>query len=159
MEMKITDFLKEDCLLIGVKSRDKKGAISELLELLREKKYIKDSKDILDNVMEREKLGSTGIGQGIAVPHTKTEQIDDLVGAVGISNDGINFDALDDEPVYIIFLILAPTKSIGLHLKALAKIARLLKDKTFRNALRKATSPSEISRIIKEDEEKLNLST
>ena len=157
--MKITDFLKEDCVLVSVKSRDKKGAIAELLELLKEKKYVKDSKDILDNVMEREKLGSTGIGQGIAVPHTKTEQIEDLVGAVGISNDGISFDALDGEPVYIIFLILAPTKSIGLHLKALAKIARLLKDKTFRNALRKSTQPAEVIKIIKEDEEKLSLSS
>ncbi|MBN1445587.1 MAG: PTS sugar transporter subunit IIA [Candidatus Omnitrophica bacterium] len=157
--MKITDFLKEDCVLIGVKSKDKKGAISELLELLKEKKHIKDSQDILDNVMEREKLGSTGIGQGIAVPHTKTEQIEDLVGAVGISDDGVSFDALDGEPVHIIFLILAPTKSIGLHLKALAKIARLLKDKTFRNALRKSTSASEVARIIREDEEKLNLSS
>jgi nitrogen PTS system EIIA component len=155
--MKITDFLKEDCVLLSVKSRDKKEAISELLELLKEKRYIKDSQDILDNVMEREKLGSTGIGQGIAVPHTKTEQIEELVGAVGISNDGISFEALDGEPVYIIFLILAPTKSIGLHLKALAKIARLLKDKTFRNALRKANNKSEIIKIIKEDEEKLNL--
>jgi len=109
--------------------------------------------------MEREKLGSTGIGQGIAVPHTKTEQIDDLVGAVGISDDGVSFDALDGEPVYIIFLILAPSKSIGLHLKALAKIARLLKDKTFRNALRKSTSASEVARIIREDEEKLNLAS
>ncbi len=157
--MKITDFLKEDCVLIPVKNRDKKGAVSELLDLLKERKYIKDSQDILDSVMEREKLGSTGIGQGIAVPHTKTDQIENLVGAVGISNDGISFDALDGEPVYIIFLILAPTKSIGLHLKALAKIARLLKDKTFRNALRKATLPSEVIKIIQEDEEKLSLTT
>lgn len=153
--MKITDFLKEECILIGLKSRDKKGAISELLQLLKEKNYIKDDKEILESVMEREKLGSTGIGQGIAVPHTKTEQIEDLVGAVGISEHGVAFDALDGEPVYIIFLILAPTKSIGLHLKALAKIARLLKDKTFRNALRKATSSSEAFNIIKEDEERL----
>lgn len=153
--MKITDFLKEDCILIGLKSREKKGAISELLELLKEKGYIKNSEEILESVMEREKLGSTGIGQGIAVPHTKTEQIEDLVGAVGISENGVSFDALDGEPVYIIFLILAPTKSIGLHLKALAKIARLLKDKTFRNALRKASLPIEAFNIIKEDEEKL----
>ncbi|MCM8830041.1 MAG: PTS sugar transporter subunit IIA, partial [Candidatus Omnitrophica bacterium] len=131
------------------------GAISELLNLLKEKNYIKDSKEILESVMEREKLGSTGIGQGIAVPHTKTDQIIDLVGAVGISENGISFDALDGEPVYIIFLILAPTKSIGLHLKALAKIARLLKDKTFRNALKKANTSKEVFNIIKEDEERL----
>jgi len=154
--MKITDFLKEDCVIVNLKSRDKKGAIAELLSLLEKNKYIKESKKILETVMEREKLGSTGIGQGIAVPHAKTEQIDNLVGALGISQNGVDFDSLDGEPVYIIFLLLAPTKSIGLHLKALAKIARLLKDRVFRNALRECKTPEEAIKIIKEDEEKLN---
>ena len=154
--MKITDFLKEDCVIVNLKSRDKKGAIAELLSLLEKNKYIKDSKKILETVMEREKLGSTGIGQGIAVPHAKTEQIDNLVGALGISQNGVDFDSLDGEPVYIIFLLLAPTKSIGLHLKALAKIARLLKDRVFRNALRECKTPEEAIKIIREDEEKLN---
>ena len=126
----ITDFLKEDCIVINMKSREKKGALSELLKLLETNNYIKDSNEILEAILEREKLGSTGIGQGIAVPHTKTDQIENLVGAVGISNSGISFDSLDGEPVNVIFLIIAPTKSIGLHLKALAKIARLLKNRT-----------------------------
>lgn len=154
--MKITDFLKEDCVIVNLKSRDKKGAIAELLSLLEKNKYVKDSKKILETVMEREKLGSTGIGQGIAVPHAKTEQIDNLAGALGISQNGVDFESLDGEPVYIIFLLLAPTKSIGLHLKALAKIARLLKDRVFRNALRECKTPEEAIKIIKEDEEKLN---
>ncbi|MCD6408667.1 PTS sugar transporter subunit IIA, partial [bacterium] len=143
-------------VIVNLKSRDKKGAIAELLSLLEKNKYIKESKKILETVMEREKLGSTGIGQGIAVPHAKTEQIDNLVGALGISQNGVDFDSLDGEPVYIIFLLLAPTKSIGLHLKALAKIARLLKDRVFRNALRECKTPEEAIKIIKEDEEKLN---
>jgi len=154
----ITDFLKEDCIVINMKSREKKGALSELLKLLETNNYIKDSNEILEAILEREKLGSTGIGQGIAVPHTKTDQIENLVGAVGISNSGISFDSLDGEPVNVIFLIIAPTKSIGLHLKALAKIARLLKNRTFRNALRNAKTPSEVLQIIKEDDEKPNTS-
>ena len=93
--MTITDFLKEDCILINLKSREKKEALSEMLELLKAKKYIKDSNEILETVLEREKLGSTGIGQGIAVPHAKTEQIENLVGALGISESGISFDSLD----------------------------------------------------------------
>ena len=156
--MMITDFLKEDCIVINMKSREKKGALSELLKLLETNNYIKDSNEILEAILEREKLGSTGIGQGIAVPHTKTDQIENLVGAVGISNSGISFDSLDGEPVNVIFLIIAPTKSIGLHLKALAKIARLLKNRTFRNALRNAKTPSEVLQIIKEDDEKPNTS-
>ena len=97
--MKITEFLKEDSILIGIKNRDKKNAVAELLEVLKEKKYINDDAEILESIMERERLGSTGIGQGIAVPHTKTAQIENLVGAVGISENGISFEALDGEPV------------------------------------------------------------
>jgi PTS system nitrogen regulatory IIA component len=154
--MKIVDYLKEDCIITNLKSRDKEGVLRELIKLLEKNGYVKDGEKILETVLEREKLGSTGIGQGIAIPHAKTEQINDIVCALGISQNGIDFDSLDGEPVYIVFLVLAPTKSIGQHLKTLAKIARLLKDKVFRNALRNAKSPSEALKIIKEDEEKLN---
>lgn len=152
----ITDFLKEDCILINLKGKEKNEVLAELLELLKAKKHIKDSDEILSTLMEREKLGSTGIGQGIAVPHAKTDQIENLIGALGISDSGVSFDSLDGEPVNIVFLILAPGKSIGLHLKALAKIARLLKNRTFRNALRGAKTPAEALEIIKEDDEKSN---
>ncbi len=154
--MKITDFLDKRCVIIGMRSRTKKEAIKELLTKLKENGFIKDEKEILETVMEREKLGSTGIGQGIAVPHAKSDQIENLVAALGISKTGIDFNSLDGEPVNIVFLVLAPTKSVGLHLKALAKIARLLKDRVFRNALKDAQSPEEIMDLIKEDEQKLN---
>jgi fructose-specific phosphotransferase system IIA component len=153
--MKITDFLDEGCIEIEIKSKDKEGAISELLGLLEKNHKISDSKTILNAIMEREKLGSTGIGQSIAVPHAKTDQIETLVGALGISKNGTEFDSLDGEPVNIIFLVLASTKSIGLHLKALAKIARLLKDKVFRHTLLECKTPQEALEIIKEDEEKM----
>ncbi|HOV21977.1 MAG TPA: PTS sugar transporter subunit IIA [Candidatus Ratteibacteria bacterium] len=154
--MKITDFLDKRCVIIGMRSRTKKEAIKELLTKLKENGFIKDEKEILETVMEREKLGSTGIGQGIAVPHAKSDQIENLVAALGISKTGIDFNSLDGEQVNIVFLVLAPTKSVGLHLKALAKIARLLKDRVFRNALKDAQSPEEIIDLIKEDEQKLN---
>ncbi|MCM8817953.1 MAG: PTS sugar transporter subunit IIA [Candidatus Omnitrophica bacterium] len=154
--MKIIDYLKEDSIIINLKSRDKKGSLKALIDLLEKNGYLKEGEKILETVMEREKLGSTGIGQGIAIPHAKTEQINDIVCALGISKNGVDFDSLDGEPVYIIFLVLAPTKSIGEHLKTLAKIARLLKDKTFRTSLRNSKTPSEALKIIKEEEEKLN---
>ncbi len=154
--MKITDFLDKNCIIVGMKSRTKEESIKELLMKLKENGYIKDEKEILETVMEREKLGSTGIGQGIAVPHAKSDQIENLVAALGISKVGVDFDSLDGEPVNIIFLVLAPTKSVGLHLKALAKIARLLKDRVFRNALKDAKTPEEVIDLIKEDEQKLN---
>jgi fructose-specific phosphotransferase system IIA component len=154
--MKITDYLKENCIITNLKSRDKEGVLRELIKLFEKNGYIKDGEKVLETVLEREKLGSTGIGQGIAIPHAKTEQINDILCAVGISQNGVDFDSLDGEPVFIIFLVLAPTKSIGQHLKTLAKIARLLKDKVFRNSLRNAKTPAEVLKIIKEDEEKLN---
>jgi len=154
--MKIVDFLFEDSIIIGMKNREKEAALEELLTALEKAGRIKDRKKILEALIEREKLGSTGIGQGIAVPHAKTNQIDNLVAALGISQKGINFEALDGEPVNIIFLVLAPAKATGIHLKALAKIARLLKDKVFRQSLKTASSPAEALKIIAEDEEKLN---
>ena len=149
--MKITEFLDKECIIVGMKSKTKEEAIKELLAKLKENGFIKDEKEILETVMEREKLGSTGIGQGIAVPHAKSDQIENLVAALGISKTGIDFNSLDGEQVNIVFLVLAPTKSVGLHLKALAKIARLLKDRVFRNALKDAQSPEEIMDLIKED--------
>ncbi len=154
--MKIVDFLFEDSIIIGMKNREKEAALEELLVALENAGRIKDRKKILEALIEREKLGSTGIGQGIAVPHAKTNQINNLVAALGISQKGISFEALDGEPVNIIFLVLAPAKATGIHLKALAKIARLLKDKVFRQSLKTASSPSEALKIIAEDEEKLN---
>ncbi len=154
--MEIISFMSEDSVIVDMKKSEKKEALKELLNLLEKNGHVSNSEEILDSIMDREKLGSTGIGQGIAVPHAKTDSITELVGAIGISKQGVAFDSLDGEPVHIIFLILAPNNSIGLHLKALAKIARLLKDKTFRNALRNATNPAEVIKVIKEDEEKLS---
>ncbi|MCM8769579.1 MAG: PTS sugar transporter subunit IIA [Candidatus Omnitrophica bacterium] len=154
--MKIVDFLTEDSVVIDMKSTEKESSLDELLSVLEKSGRIKNRKKILEALLEREKLGSTGIGQGIAVPHAKTDQVENLVGALGISQKGVQFEALDGEPVNIIFLVLAPSSATGIHLKALAKIARLLKDRVFRQSLRTAPTPAEALKIIAEDEEKLN---
>jgi len=153
--MRITDFLKEDAVVIGMKSTQKEEALDELLAVLEKTGRIRNREKIAESLIARERLGSTGIGQGIAVPHTKSDQVEELVGALGISNRGVEFDALDGDPVTIIFLVIAPAKATGIHLKALAKIARLLKDRVFRNSLRNARTAAEAITIIKEDEEKL----
>ena len=100
-------------------------------------------------------MGSTGIGQGIAVPHAKTDQVREVVIAFGLSRKGVNFESLDEEPVYLIFLVLAPVEATGMHLKVLAKIARLLKDKVFRNSLKSCKGGAkEVFQVIKEEDEK-----
>jgi PTS system nitrogen regulatory IIA component len=151
--MKISDFLSEGSIMLDLQGDDKKSAISELVELLNSQKKIKNSPKIMETIMEREKLGSTGIGQGVAIPHGKTDIVEKQVGALGISQKGVEFNSLDGEPVYLMFLLVGPAEVAGQHLKALARVSRLFKDKFFRQALRNAKSAQEVMKIIKEEDE------
>ncbi len=154
--MKIFDFLNEKAITADLKSQDKKAAIKELTDSLVKagalKSRMKD--DVVKVLLNREALGSTGIGQGVAIPHGKCEFVKELVGAFGVSKSGINFDSLDGEPAYIFFLLLAPIESSGPHLKALARISKLLKDKYFRDSLKNAESEKSLLRIIKEEDQR-----
>ncbi|MCB4792482.1 MAG: PTS sugar transporter subunit IIA [Elusimicrobia bacterium] len=151
--MKIMDFLDEDSIILDLKAQDKKSAISEIVGLLSSLKKIKNSSKINETILEREKLGSTGIGQGVAIPHGKTDIIDKQVGALAISQKGVAFNSLDGEPVFLIFLLVGPIEVAGQHLKALARVSRLFKDKFFRQALRNAKTPQEVVKIIKQEDE------
>jgi len=157
--MQIMDFLNSKAISTDLQAADKKGIIKELLDLLIKSGDIepKDKDKLLDVIMEREMLGSTGIGLGIGIPHGKSEHVKNLVASFGISVRGVNFDSLDGEPANIFFLLLAPQDTAGPHLKALARISRLLKEKYFRDALKKAADSKEVLRIIKEEDQKNNL--
>ncbi len=150
--MKIMGFLCKEAIEVDLQAIKKKEALKELIDKLIAAKRIKENArdKILQALLDREKLGSTGIGQGVAIPHAKTDRVADIVCAFGTSSKGIEFNALDGEKVYIIFLLIAPQESAGMHLKVLAKISRLLKDKFFRQALREAKAPGEVIKIIKE---------
>jgi nitrogen PTS system EIIA component len=150
--MQILDFLTVDAIKLNLESKTKKDAIKELVELLVKSGKVKDKKKMLQTLMEREELGSTGIGQGIAIPHGKSDTVSDLAAAFGVSQDGISFDALDGEPVNIFFLLVAPEGAAGAHLKALARISSLLKDKYFRKSLLSAKTADEVIKIIQEEE-------
>jgi len=154
--MQILEFLNSKAINADLEATDKKGIIKELLDLLIKSGDIntKDRDKLLDTIMERETLGSTGIGLGIGIPHGKSDYVKDLVAAFGISHKGVNFDSLDGEPAYIFFLLLAPQDTAGPHLKALARISRLLKEKYFREALKKTTDSKEALKIIKEEDQK-----
>jgi PTS system nitrogen regulatory IIA component len=150
--MKIMDFLSQDTIVIGLKSSDKKSAIVELVEVLKNTKKVKRTNEIIDVVLEREKLGSTGIGQGVAIPHGKTDVLQEQMGVLGISRKGIEFNSLDGEPVHIIFLLVGPAEVVGQHLKALSRISRLFKDKFLRRAIRDATTTEEIVKVIQQED-------
>jgi PTS system nitrogen regulatory IIA component len=150
--MQILDFLSVDSVKLTIESKNKKDAIKELVEVLVKSGKVKDKKKMIQTLMEREELGSTGIGQGIAIPHGKSDTVSDLAAAFGVSADGVSFDSLDGEPVNIFFLLVAPEGAAGAHLKALARISSLLKDKYFRKSLLSAQSPEEVIKIIQEEE-------
>ena len=153
--MEIKEFLNPKAVSVDLQSQDKKGVIKEMLGMLAKAGAVKNESKLFDVLMNREALGSTGIGQGVGIPHGKTSSIKNIVAAFGISKGGVNFESLDGESTHIFFLILAPENSAGPHLKALARISRLLKDKFFRERLMQAKTPKDtLDIIIKEDQAK-----
>lgn len=154
--MKIMDFLSRKAITTDVKAVKKEEVVKELVDLLVNMGEIekRHRNKLIDSLMARESLGSTAIGQGIAIPHAKSDCVDKLVAAFGLSKKGVDFDSLDGEPVYIFFLLVAPQDSAGPHLKALARISRLLKDKYLRDSLRSCQDEKAIIKIISQEDEK-----
>ena len=150
--MKLMDLIVKEAVIVDLKSKDKKGVIRELTEALVKTKKISSGEKIVKILLDREELGSTGIGSGVAIPHGKTDEIDQMIVAFGTSREGIEFESLDKEPVYLVFLMLAPVDSAGGHLKALANISRMVKEKHCRQSLREACGVEEIIKIIKEED-------
>lgn len=152
--MKIMDFLNENAVSANLTATTKEEVIKELIDLLAKTQPIKNKEKLINVLLEREALGSTGIGQGVAIPHGKSENVKELVAAFGISQKGVNFDSLDGEPVYIFFLLVAPEDSAGPHLKALARISRLLKDKYFRDTLKSVKDEKSLLKTIRQEDGK-----
>ncbi len=152
--MKISDFLCPKAISADLKATAKKDVIEELVSLLINAGVIekKNKNKVIEVLMAREALGSTAIGQGIAIPHAKCDCVSELTASIGISKKGINFDSLDGEPAYIFFLLVAPMDSAGPHLKALARISRLLKDKYFRDSLKTSKDEKSILKLISQED-------
>ena len=148
--MQIMDFLTVDAIKMSLESKTKKDVIKELVDLLVKNGKVKDKKKMVQTLLEREELGSTGIGQGIAIPHGKSDTVSDLSAAFGLSPDGISFESLDGEPVNIFFLLVAPEGAAGAHLKALARVSRLLRHQPTCEKLRAATKPEVIYALLTE---------
>jgi mannitol/fructose-specific phosphotransferase system IIA component (Ntr-type) len=152
--MKIMNILDPKCIVFPLKGKNKKEIIKELIDVLAENKKIKekDKEEVFKCVMEREKLGSTGVGLGVAIPHGRTAAVDKIVGALGISKEGVEFETLDGEPVYFVFLILSPLEATSDYLRAISYVARMFKDKFFREALKNISSVEEAVKIIKQED-------
>ncbi|MBI3039258.1 PTS sugar transporter subunit IIA [bacterium] len=150
--MELTEFIFPKLIKLELEATRKVEAIKELIGVLDGAGYITDGESFLKSVLEREKVGSTGIGKGIAIPHSRTNAIREVVVAFGRSKKGIEFDALDNKPVFLIFMIASPVESGGLYLKALARLSRLLRYPDFRNELMEATTAEEVIKIISSEE-------
>ena len=151
--MLLTDILTPQRLKVPLTGSTKQGVIEELLDLLTANGDITDRDCVLQAVLEREKTRTTGIGNGLAIPHAKCSSVMHTVMAIGTSPSGVEFDSIDQKPVTLVVLLVSPPDKTGPHIQALARISRLMTIETFRNKLDKAESAGEIYQIIKDQEQ------
>jgi nitrogen PTS system EIIA component len=152
--MKIVDFIREDLILPELGSRQKLDVLAELATHLASRHEGVSREDLVKVLVERERLASTAIGEGIAIPHGKLDTIGKLVACVGRAKEGVDFDSMDGRPTHLFFVLVAPENSTGVHLKALARISRLFKDAEFRTRLMAARDAKEMYKIIADEDSK-----
>jgi PTS system nitrogen regulatory IIA component len=153
--MKITDILTEDMVVSGLRGRSKGDVIEELAAVVaKQHRGEIDLARLVQALEDRERLNSTALGEGVAIPHGKLPGLKRVIAAFGRSAPGVDFSSLDGKPTHLFFLLVAPEDSAGAHLKALARISRLLKDDSFRARLMSAPNQGELYRTIREEDEK-----
>lgn len=153
--MKITEILSPDAIVTELNSTTKDGVLEELSEVMERVSGLQLKEQLIRALEEREMLGTTGIGDGVAIPHGKLKDVKVMMAAFGRSKRGLDFQSIDGKPAHIFFLLVAPEEMPGPHLKALARISRLLKEPSRRKALMEAGTKEDIYRLISEGDEKL----
>jgi len=150
--MLLTQILQPACVKVPLEGKDKQSVITELVDLLDANGLLLDRNTVLEAVLAREQTRSTGIGSGIAIPHGKCKAVKELVMAVGIAHEPIDFAGVDGKPVTILLLLVSPADQTGPHIQALAKISRLMLDEQFKQGLEKATSPEQVYALLSNKE-------
>lgn len=150
--MILTQILKKTCVIVPLASGDKEAAIEELVDILDSNKLLVDRDMVLDAVLQREMTRSTGIGSGIAIPHGKCKGVNELVMALGVTKDEIDFDSIDGRGVRIVVLLASPTDKTGPHIQALARISRIMLDEELREKLASSKTADEAYNLISEKE-------
>jgi PTS system nitrogen regulatory IIA component len=153
--MRMSDFVVPEAIIPDLKATTKEGVIREMVESLHNAGYFKGNEleDIVKAILKRELLGSTGIGRGVAIPHTKHSSVDRLIGTVAVSRQGVGFDSLDGEPVHVFVLLISPQDRPGDHLRALENVSRSLRDDSFVRALRQAPTREAIWSLLNESDQ------
>lgn len=153
--MKIVDLLNPAAITADIKATEKNAVLMELTDALIQVESSLDREEVLRVLQERERLGSTGIGEGVAIPHGKLKDLKNLLISFGRSRNGVDFNSMDGKPAHLFFLLIAPEESIGVHLKTLARISKLLKSPAVRRRLLEATDGQELYSIIAEEDDAL----
>ena len=152
--MRLSDILGEDNVVSDLKARDKKAVLEELAQTIVDQEPNLDKSALVKVLLDRERLGSTGIGDGVAIPHGKFNGLSQPMVSFGRSRKGLDFESMDGQPAFLFFLLVAPENSTSIHLKALARIAKILKSSSFRKALMEVPTKKELyETIIQNDEE------
>jgi PTS system nitrogen regulatory IIA component len=152
--MKLLDFLKEGWIVSELRGTDKPSVLKELSQTLMKPSGAASSDELFQVLMEREKLGSTGIGEGMAIPHGRLKGLKQFLISFGRSTGGVDFDSIDHKPCHLFFMVIAPENSAVENLNLLGRIARLLKDPSFKKRLMRAKTQKEIFEIISEEDER-----
>jgi len=146
--MKLTDILVEDRVKIPLENTEKTKIIEEMVTLIDGSRPLKNPKQILKAVLDRESVMSTGVGDEIAIPHGKSDGVDDIIAALGVTKEPVNFNSLDNRPVRLVWLLVGPQDKTGPHLKALSRISRLMHKKELREKLMQTTRPEDVMDVI-----------
>ena len=152
--MKIDEILKKESVIADLFGKNKLEVIQEMTSCLKQNNIIKDDQALFTTLMEREKLGSTGIGENVAIPHGKSDELTQIITVFARSLGGVDFESLDQKPVHFVCMVIAPAHSTGQHLKALARISRLFKNQALREGILKAEDSNAIYSILLEEDSK-----
>ncbi|KAA3619725.1 MAG: PTS sugar transporter subunit IIA [Calditrichaeota bacterium] len=148
----LADILSSETIVVPLQNTDKNSVIEELVSKLDETKKITNRRDVLQAILDREAVMSTGVGDGVAIPHGKCDAVNELVAALGVTKDPLNFDSIDQQPVRLVWLLVGPSGKTGPHLKALSRISRLMHNSHFRDSVISAPTPQNVLDFIKEEE-------
>ena len=150
--MKIEEILKRELVITDLVGKNKPEVIKEMTQCLKKNNMIKDDQALFETLMEREKLGSTGIGENVAIPHGKSDEVTQIIIVFARSINGVDFESLDQKPVHFVCMVIAPARSTGQHLKVLARISRLFKNQGLREGILKSENSDAIySTLLEED--------
>jgi PTS system nitrogen regulatory IIA component len=152
--MRINDILKKDSIIADLVGTNKEEVLREVTNFLQSQGLIKDKESLLNTLIEREKLGSTGIGENVAIPHGKSDELSKIITVFARSLKGVDFEALDQKPVHFVCMVIAPSNSTGQHLKTLARISRIFKNQNLRDGILKLQNADQIYSLLLEEDSK-----